>query len=135
MALKVKPEMSNRAIADHCGVSDPFVADIRSQLLTVSSSDEPEVRIGADGKARRLPTKPPAETAEEEELGGDAGQGDDDAGDWLDEEIALPGPEWKGPAGNPQGDRGRAGQEEAGLRTGWSFASGHKSGSKAVSQR
>lgn len=45
---------SNRRIAEHCGVSDPFVAELRSQLRTVSSC-----RIGRDGKVRAVPTPNP----------------------------------------------------------------------------
>lgn len=40
----------DRAIAEHCGVSDPFVGTIRSELQTVSSSSQP--RVGKDGKVR-----------------------------------------------------------------------------------
>jgi hypothetical protein len=41
-ALKMRPEMSNVAIADHCGVSDTTVADARGRLE--SSSVIPEMR-------------------------------------------------------------------------------------------
>jgi hypothetical protein len=50
---------SDRKIADAAAVSDPFVASIRAQLLTVSSSqaakaaDQP--RVGKDGKERKAP--------------------------------------------------------------------------------
>lgn len=48
MALEARPELSNRAIAEQVGVSDPFVGKLRPQVLTVSTSDR---RIGADGKS------------------------------------------------------------------------------------
>jgi hypothetical protein len=60
--------MSDNAIADHVGVSVPFVGSIRNQLLTVNSSPATETRTGRDGKKRKLPKKrrrpqPPPEPA------------------------------------------------------------------------
>ncbi len=49
MALQLRPDSSNRAIADHCGVSDPFVASIRPVVLTVSTHQ----RTGRDGKQQQ----------------------------------------------------------------------------------
>ena len=54
MALKLRPELSDRAIAGHCGLSDPFVGQMRRQVLTVSTSTS---RTGSDG--RRYPVPPP----------------------------------------------------------------------------
>lgn len=59
-------EQSNRAIAEHIGVSDMFVAKMRaeweaSQVQTVctsASTEKPKRRKGRDGKA--YPVKPPA---------------------------------------------------------------------------
>lgn len=53
---------SNREIAEMCGVSDVFVASVRSQVQTVCTSDEPERRIGKDGKSypASKPKKPKA---------------------------------------------------------------------------
>ncbi len=49
---------SNRKIAAHVGVSDPFVGKARDQLLTVSSCEtaDPQ-RVGTDGKTRNAPTR------------------------------------------------------------------------------
>lgn len=46
---------SDRQIADQCGVSGPFVGDVRramtpAQVQTVSTCDEPKTRTGRDGK-------------------------------------------------------------------------------------
>jgi uncharacterized ParB-like nuclease family protein len=54
VALGEFPDLSNRAIAEMCKVSDPFVSKLRPEVLTVSTS-----RIGQDGKT--YPVKPPAE--------------------------------------------------------------------------
>ena len=51
LALKEFGKMSDRAIADMCGVSDPYVGSLRPQLQTVSSSK----RTGKDGKERGMP--------------------------------------------------------------------------------
>ena len=59
MALRLHPEMSDRAIAAHCGFSDPFVGQVRRQVLTVSTS---RFRAGTDGKRYPLPA-PRAEAA------------------------------------------------------------------------
>ena len=48
-------QYSDRKIAEMCCVSQPFVGKIRRQLITVISCDEPETRIGADGKRRKVP--------------------------------------------------------------------------------
>lgn len=76
VALREFGNLSDRAIAELCGVSDPFVGKLRPQLQTVSSS--PETRIGADGKERRLPTPKPKEAANPEPYFAPA---DADAGD------------------------------------------------------
>lgn len=52
---------SDNRIAEHIGVTQPYVSEIRKQLITVISSpaaktaDEP--KVGKDGKARKSPTK------------------------------------------------------------------------------
>lgn len=56
IALGMRPELSDRAIAEHCGVSHTFVQNMREQLATVASSDGP--RTGLDGKTRALPVQP-----------------------------------------------------------------------------
>lgn len=64
-------QWSDRIIADKAGVSHPTVAAIRRELenftscddptsraaTTIGSTDEPTKRIGADGKARAVPTR------------------------------------------------------------------------------
>lgn len=53
VALAEFPNLSDRQIAELCGVGHPFVGHVRSQLESDSSSTEP--RLGADGKIRRVP--------------------------------------------------------------------------------
>jgi hypothetical protein len=110
LALGMRPELSNRAIADHCGVSDPFVAEVRRQVLTVSTCD---TRTGLDGK-QYPPTQPPpgegvtADATAEDGTGdvpsedegddgqtytppdADAAEEEDDAGHWPDEVPPAP---------------------------------------------
>jgi hypothetical protein len=47
-ALRMKPEKSDRAIADHCGVHHDTVSEYRKRLS--DSDSQPAVRIGRDGK-------------------------------------------------------------------------------------
>lgn len=58
LMLERHANWSNRKIAAHVGVSDPFVGKTRDQLLTVSSCEtaDPQ-RVGTDGKARNAPTR------------------------------------------------------------------------------
>jgi uncharacterized ParB-like nuclease family protein len=49
LALYLRPGMSDRAIAQHCGVSHPMVSSHRPRPLEDSSS-EPQVRTGLDGR-------------------------------------------------------------------------------------
>ncbi len=66
LALAQHPEYSDRRIANHVGVTHPFVASIRAELVTVTSSEANQLstvdssakRTGSDGKARRMPTAP-----------------------------------------------------------------------------
>ena len=63
LALKQHAELSDHAIADHVGVSQPFVSDLRNQLITVISSTDAK-RLGLDGKMRpvrksNFPANPP----------------------------------------------------------------------------
>lgn len=72
IALKEFANLSDRAIAEMCGVSDPTVAAHRP---TNCKSLAVEPRTGLDGKVRRLPAKPePAEEAESDLFEGE--------GDW-----------------------------------------------------
>ncbi len=65
MALKIHGGKSDRAIADHVGVSDPFVSGLRRQVLTVSTCE----RVGRDGKTYRVPPAPTG--GERTETGGE----------------------------------------------------------------
>lgn len=60
MAALVHPQgkgMSDRAIAQHVGVSNVFVSKIRGEVLTVNTSGEPQTRTGRDGKEYPVPPK------------------------------------------------------------------------------
>ena len=52
IALKEFGNLSDGALGEICGVSQPFVSSLRRQLKTVLSSEK---RVGRDGKRRRLP--------------------------------------------------------------------------------
>jgi len=71
MALKARPTMSNRALADHVGVDNVFVGTVRRQVLTVSTCE----RIGKDGKTYRVPPPPREERTEPPEREEDATMG------------------------------------------------------------
>ena len=55
MAQAMKPQLSDREIAKHCGVGHEMVGATRCQLAETASCTAPAVRIGADGKERRMP--------------------------------------------------------------------------------
>lgn len=55
-ALKAKPEMSNRAIAEHCGVSESLARSARDRCVL----NAPATRTGKDGKSYPVPPPPPA---------------------------------------------------------------------------
>ena len=58
LALEEWPKLSDRELAKICAVHHDLVADVRkTQLADSASSSEPEPRIGADGKSRRMPKK------------------------------------------------------------------------------
>jgi hypothetical protein len=57
MALDMRPNMSNRVLADHCGVSESFVRTQRDAARTNCVLNAVETRIGADGKERRVPQR------------------------------------------------------------------------------
>ncbi len=54
-AIAANPQMSDRAIAQQIGVSQPTVSRARQSTETDVSVDEP--RIGLDGKTRRMPRR------------------------------------------------------------------------------
>jgi uncharacterized ParB-like nuclease family protein/transposase len=78
VALREFGNLSNREIARICGVGDKLVAAVRDQLRENRSSTnppEPETRIGADGKKRKMPTpkeQPEQMPEETEESEGDS---------------------------------------------------------------
>jgi protein gp37 len=47
-ALAMHPEMSDRAIAEHCGVTHPTVSEARQRLE--ESTSQPHTRLGRDGR-------------------------------------------------------------------------------------
>jgi len=72
-ALLLRPELSDRAIAQHTGTSHPFVAQLRAagaaarDLATGNDATppaQPPKRIGLDGKARSAPAPRPPEPDE-----------------------------------------------------------------------
>jgi len=54
LALAEFGNQSDHLLAEMCGVSQPFVSNIRDQLITVISS---KPRLGKDGKLRALPVR------------------------------------------------------------------------------
>lgn len=52
IALREFPNLSNRAIAEMCGVSNVSVKNIRDELLNFSSTPPPTRTVGLDGKER-----------------------------------------------------------------------------------
>jgi hypothetical protein len=62
IALKLKPGLSDRAIADHCGVDHVFVGKMRSKVVTVTTCP----RTGQDGK-KYPPPPPPLQNVPEKE--------------------------------------------------------------------
>lgn len=60
-AIAANPQMSNRAIAEETGISEPTVRRART-----ASHDAVDARVGLDGKVRRLPTRRPDNDDSEE---------------------------------------------------------------------
>ena len=52
LALKLHPEMSDQAIADHCGVSRNMAFGVRRQHV---KGLQVERRVGVDGKTSKVP--------------------------------------------------------------------------------
>jgi hypothetical protein len=63
-AIKANPTKSDRAIAKELGVSHMSVKRARETVTDVTV-DEPQPRVGLDGKSRRMPVKPPIPDDEE----------------------------------------------------------------------
>ena len=62
LALREFAHLSDRLIADLCGVSHPVVGQLRRQLVKFTSWQK---RAGKDGKMRRLPTTADTESREQ----------------------------------------------------------------------
>jgi hypothetical protein len=56
--VKAQPEKSNRAIAKQARVDDKTVGAVRRQLESTAEIPQLEKTVGADGRARKQPTKP-----------------------------------------------------------------------------
>jgi ParB-like chromosome segregation protein Spo0J len=59
LLLKAKPETSNNAIAKQVKVDDKTVTKVRRELESTSEIPKLDKTVGADGKARKQPTKKP----------------------------------------------------------------------------
>jgi hypothetical protein len=61
MALEIMPDRSDKMIAEHIGVTHPFVANLRRSLVMVTSDGPktPMKRVGSDGIARIQPKPRP----------------------------------------------------------------------------
>ena len=59
LALRMHPEMSDSALAAHCGVRHPYVAEVRRQVVTVTTCPPPPTRTGRDGKQYPAPPQRP----------------------------------------------------------------------------
>jgi len=66
LALKLRPDLTDEALAQHCGVSREFVNRMRQEVVTKSQPEHNSThRVGVDGKRypappQRSPDKPPA---------------------------------------------------------------------------
>ena len=74
IALANFADLSDRAIADLCGVHHAFVAKNRPQVDTVSTSEtqEPQTRTGKDGKEYPAPKQEEPEPEQDEESNDDS---------------------------------------------------------------
>lgn len=66
MALSLHPEHSDRALAEHCGVSERTVWTVRHHIMTPAICGSREVRVGVDGVRRPLPPVPPPRAPQNE---------------------------------------------------------------------
>jgi len=65
LALEEWPKLSDRELAKICSVSDKTVAAVRNET-TAEIPQLLKTRIGADGKERKLPTKKPTPTRDDD---------------------------------------------------------------------
>ena len=75
MALKMRPELSDRAIAEHAGVHVDTVRAVRPQVY---GNHTPVTRIGKDGKTYRVPPPPTGRPGSPPPPQGDTPQDDDE---------------------------------------------------------
>lgn len=68
MALALKPESSDRAIAEHCGVGNQLVGDVRRQVCESHTCEEPQKRVGRDGKTYTTAKTQATEPADPDEF-------------------------------------------------------------------
>lgn len=59
LALAMHPEFSDRAIAEHCGVSERTVWTVRHEHTTPANCGSDTARVGVDGVRRPIPPPPP----------------------------------------------------------------------------
>lgn len=59
--LGVRPDWSNRRVADHCGVDDKTAASVRAEICSTAELPQLNTTEGADGKARPATAAPAAE--------------------------------------------------------------------------
>ena len=64
--LRRHPEWSDRRIAEHCGVGNQLVADVRDEVKDPSPDDGPQIRVGADGKSYPARVERPRPVAQAE---------------------------------------------------------------------
>ena len=86
LALAEFDNQSDRLLADMCGVSQPFVSNMRHQLITVISSTP---RLGKDGKLRALPVRGINGSARPEVVGDSTSDMDDGGAAFLELAEAL----------------------------------------------
>jgi len=135
MALRLRPEKSDRLVAEHCGVWHTFVGDVRRELVKITGLPSPSSRVGKDGKSY-----PPASSKSQvvESKGLKVG---------LNPTWPPPGPEERAetgvesttpaqgpaPASRPPHSTGSAGSPQASSLRVW--ASGSKTGSNDEQRR
>lgn len=60
MALTLRPDLSDKAIADHCGVSESNAHAVKSRMVQGGQITPPDHRTGVDGKTYKMPSAPPS---------------------------------------------------------------------------
>jgi hypothetical protein len=92
LALKEFPNLSDRALAEICIVSDHLVGDIRRELTANRSQFPPPPRIGRDGVERRLPPPPMVRRETNRTEGSNGAEGKDGSSGGTPEARCLPPP-------------------------------------------